>query len=261
MDEMPLTPQPRETRQGCFKWVCITFVATAAIVAFVMLKTCSATVSGLKDIAGILAAIPEKFQAHQITQTFQEQLISITPTHGDVLELATAERQETLTKYDMKTLLFNTVYLGTTVSEIRVPAVYRYHIKLSDEWKLGSEGHTCVVIAPLIRPSLPPAIRTDRMETRSTAGWLRFNAARNLTELEKGITPMLEQRAGSPSRINEVRELSRKAVAEFVKNWLVKEDQWKARGFTDIVVVFADEPSAKNLQEAQKQQPVINLVP
>lgn len=262
MDDVPHPSQPRETRSGgCGKWLSIAFMVTAAMFCLVVLRTCSAAVTGLKDVATIIAAIPDKFQSHQITQTFRERLVSITPTHGDILELATAERDETLTKYDMKTLFFNTVYLGTTTSEIRVPAVYRYHIKLSDEWKLGSRDHTCVVIAPVIRPSLPPAIRTDKMETKSSAGWLRFNASHNLAELHASITPMLEQRAGNPSHISQVREPARKAVAEFVKNWLVKEEQWKAQGFTDIVVVFADEPSAKSLQEAEKQPPVMNLVP
>jgi hypothetical protein len=39
-------------------------------------------------------------------------------------------------------------------------------------------------------------------------------------------------------------------VAEFVKNWLLKEQQWKQDGFAAIVVVFADEPEAKDLAKA-----------
>ena len=261
MDEAPPSPPPQRLPPGCFKWLCITFVATAAIAGVVALKTCSTTVTGLKELAAILASIPEKFQSQKITETFRERLVSITPTHGDILEVATAERDETLTKSDMKTLFFNTVYLGTTTSEVRVPAVYRYHVKLSEEWKLGRRDRTCVVIAPRIRVSDPPSIRTDRMEAKSTAGWMRFNAASSLASLQKNITPLLSQRAGNAEHIDEVREAARKAVAEFVKNWLVSEDQWKQKGFTDIVIVFADEPAARTLRDAETQKPALNLLP
>ncbi|MDB6139926.1 MAG: hypothetical protein JWO94_2998 [Verrucomicrobiaceae bacterium] len=262
MEEAPPSPAPpRQPSSGCLKWLSITFITTAAIGGFVALKTCSTTATGVKSVAAILSSLPAKFSATQITETFRERLTSITPTHGDILEVAVAEREETLTKSDMKTTLFNTLYLGTTTSEIRVPAVYRYHVKLSEEWKLGSRGSTCVVIAPRIRVSDPPAVRTDKMETNSKAGWMRFNSTANLSSLQKNITPMLSQRAGNSTHIDEVREASRKAVGEFVKNWLVSEDQWKQKGFTDIVIVFADEPAAKTLQEAATQKPAIIVLP
>lgn len=262
MEEAPSSlPPPSGSPQGCFKWLCITFIAAMAIGALVVLKTCSTTVGGLKTAAEIIASIPDKFSSTKITDTFRERLKSITPTHGDVLEVAVVERDETLTRSEMKTTLFNIVYLGTTTSEIRVPAVYRYHVKLSDEWKLGSKDSSCVVIAPKIRVSDPPAIRTDKMESHTKAGWMRFNAAANLNSLQKDVTPMLSQRASNPLHIEEVREASRKAVAEFVRNWLISEDQWKAKGFTDIIVVFPDEPAATNLQAAETQKPALNLVP
>jgi hypothetical protein len=77
--------------------------------------------------------------------------------------------------------------------------VYRFHLKLSEDWTLRVEDGRCVVIAPAIRPSLPPAIRTETMEKKSEAGWLRFNAAENLAELEKGLTQLVERRA--PTRL------------------------------------------------------------
>jgi len=262
MEEAPPSlPQPSGPPQGCFKWTAITLIASMAITGLVVLKTCSTTVGGLKTAAEIIASIPDKFSTTKITDTFREKLKSITPTHGDILEVAVVEREETLTRSEMKTTLFNILYLGTTTSEIRVPAVYRYHVKLSDEWKLGSKAGTCVVIAPKIRVSDPPAIRTDQMETNTKAGWARFNSAANLKSLQKNITPMLSQRAGNPLHIDEVREASRKAVAEFVRNWLISEDQWKAKGFTDIIVVFPDEEAAKTMQQAEVQKPALNLVP
>ena len=233
-------------------------IGVTAIICLTVIKSCDKLLQAVKNLA---AAIPLKFQSTEITQTFRERLTSLRPTHGDILEVAVAEREETLTRADMKTTLFNTVYLGTTVSEIRVPVVYRYHVKLSDEWKVGRRDRTCVVIAPRIRASDPPAIRSDKMESKSTAGWMRFNAASNLASLQKNITPLLSQRAGNAAHLDEVREGSRKAIAEFVKNWLVSEDQWKAQGFTDIVIVFEDEPAAKSLESAETQKPALNFVP
>ena len=260
--EDPITsPSPEQAPSGCFKWLSITVIAIATITGLVVLKTCSSAANGLKEAATILSSIPSKFQSTQITQTFVERLTSIKPTNGDILEVAVAERNETLTRSDMKTILFNTVYLGTTTTEVRVPAVFRYHIKLSDEWKLGSRDRTCVVIAPKIRASDPPSIRTDRMETQTTKGWMRFNAAANQAALQKNITPLLSQRAGNSTHIDEVREGARKSVAEFVKNWLISEDQWKEKGFTNIVIVFADEPAAQSIDSAETQKPALNYVP
>ncbi len=186
------------------------------------------------------------FGTHLVTQdineSFRQSVTEIASTNGDVLEVATMQTDETVTKSDAKSL-FNTVYLGTTVSEIRAPVVYRYHIKLSDDWKLHvEEGGHCIVHAPALRPSLPPAIRTDGMEKKSEAGWLRFNAAENLTELEKSLTPALERRAGNRSHLNLVRESSRKSVAEFVKNWVLKQDPATlAAPVRSITVIFPDE--------------------
>src|SRR5206468_3386857 len=77
------------------------------------------------------------------------------------------------------------VYLGTTVSEIRVPATFRYHLRLSDPWRLATHGNVCIVRCPAIRPSLPPATDTTQMQKRSESGWAQFNQNENLAELER----------------------------------------------------------------------------
>jgi hypothetical protein len=112
----------------------------------------------------VLSELPIKFQSQHITETFRESLTRIDSTNGDVLELATLESDETITKFDMRTLFNDVIYLGTSVAEIKVPAVYRYHLKLSDDWKLETNGNVVTVVAPVIRPSQPPAIRTEKME-------------------------------------------------------------------------------------------------
>lgn len=220
---------------------CLVTTASAGVAALIL--------AGLLiwKMFGFLGGLPSKFLNQHITQTFREEYVKVIPTKGDILELATLEMTETLTAYDMKTAFGDLVYLGTTVSEIKVPTVYRYHLKLSDEWKLSVNGNVCTVLAPAIRPSLPPAIRTEGMEKKSEAGWLRFNAGEHLAQLEKNLTPTLEKRAGTPHRINQVREGARKAVAEFVRQWLLKEQQWNQESVAAIVVRFPDEESRETL--------------
>lgn len=203
--------------------------------------------------------LAENFQKQTISESFHENVKRIASTNGDVLELATMDTEETVTRFDSKSL-FDVVYLGTTESEIRAMVVYRYHLKLSDDWKLNVKDGRCIVIAPGIRPSLPPAIRTETMEKKSAAGWLRFNAAQNLADLEKGMTGILERRASAPGKLNHVREAARQSVAKFVQAWVLKEQKsQQPDSIREIVVVFPDEPAAKDAQEAMKQPPTLNI--
>jgi hypothetical protein len=174
-----------------------------------------------------------------MTQQFREYLPSVGSADG-VLETATSSVPEVFTQTD-SAWLFNTIPLGTTVSEIRVPAVYRYHIQLFDPWKLVARGQVCIVMAPQFKPSLPPAILTGQMEKSTSAGWLRFNAEENLANLEKGITDELNKRADDKVHRDYVREASRQSVTQFVKTWLLKENSWRDDRFHQIVVVFPDE--------------------
>jgi len=117
-------------------------------------------------------------------------------------------------------------------------------VRLADPWRLDVSGQTCIVLAPGIRPSLPPAIHTDKLEKNSDAGWGRFNAREQMAELEKSITPTLSGYASDPKHLALVREQCRQTVAEFVKTWLLKEDQWRTDRFHTIKVIFSDETDA-----------------
>jgi len=189
-------------------------------------------------------SIAEKFMSGNITKTFIAAIPEISSTGAGNLELATAGQTEIFRAQDEKSIFWDKLYLGRTVSEIRVPATYRYHLRLSDPWRLDVSGQTCIVIAPVIRPSLPPAIHTDQMEKKSDEGWGRFNAREQMADLEKRITPTLSQYAADGRHIALVREQCRKTVAEFVKTWLLKEDQWRTDRFHTIKVIFADETNA-----------------
>jgi hypothetical protein len=211
----------------------------------IVLLLCGAILLATKLVLDRMGGIAAKFRQQTITETFLSALPTIARTPGGTLELATATSVETLARTDEKTIAWDMIYLGKTVSEISVPVTYRYHLNLRDPWKLEVSGNTCIVRTPAIRPSLPPAIHTDKMQKRSEAGWARFDAREQMAELERSLTPRLTRHAGDPRRLALVREDCRKTVAEFVRDWLLREDHWRPGRFTGIQVIFADEPDAK----------------
>lgn len=228
-------------RTGCLRWV-----VTAMILGLIALGLGGWFLLGsLKEAATWIKDLPAKLVQNDIETNFRETINKITSTNGDILEVATLETDETVTRYDMKTAFSEFVYLGTTVSEIRTPVVYRYHIKISEDWKLRIKDGQCIVHSPAIRPSPPPAVRTDGMEKKSEAGWLRFNAAENLAALEKSLTPTLERRAGNKAHLDNVREAARKSVAEFVKKWLLQNQASAPNGIRSITVIFPDDAQPK----------------
>ena len=190
-----------------------------------------------EDVTDIAAA----FRTGTITNTFVSAIPSFAPDSGARLELASFEAVETLRSTDELWVAWDLIPLGTTITEIRVPATYRYHLRLDEPWLLEVEDQSCVVHAPQIRPTLPPAIDTAGMEKSSDSGWLRFNEDEQMEELEKGITAALTERASDPTHLELVRERCRLEVAEFVRSWLLLEDHWRADRFRSITVVFADE--------------------
>lgn len=203
-------------------------------------KTVGAVKEGLREVSDIA----ERFQQTQITTTFQESIAEVKGTGEGNLELATMKFTETLRRTNQRTILWRQISLGTTVSEIRVPATFRYHVRLGDPWKLEVQGQQCIVIAPRIRASLPVAIHTDRMEKRSDEGWARWNADEQMDALEASLTPRLNGYAQQENHIAQVRPAARETVANFVKEWLLKEDHWKTNRFQSIRVIFADEAEA-----------------
>lgn len=235
-DETSLPPPTRAT--GCLKWPSIAAVLIAGIMCFTLLRS-------IDKLGSLLGFAKGAGTQQAITESFRESIRKVTGTQGDILEVATLEADETFTRMDAKTVAWNLIYLGTTVSEIRAPAIYRYHIKLSDTWSLTTKGDTCVIVTPALRPTQTPSIRTDRMEKKTEAGWGRFNAAENLIELERSITPTLERRAGNSTHIDSIRESARQALAKFVKTWLLERPKDPVERF---IILFPDEPSAKNFQ-------------
>ena len=185
--------------------------------------------------------IAENFQQAKITETFIESLPEVNDAGEGRLEVATLENTKVFKRTNTRTILWNKINLGTTVTEIKVPATFRYHIDLSAEWKIEVRDQQCIVIAPMLLPTTPVAIHTDKIEKRSENGWGRFNADEQMDGLMQSITPRLTSHASSDSHLNLVREHARKTVAEFVRQWLMKEDHWREDRFRTVTVIFAEE--------------------
>jgi hypothetical protein len=195
----------------------------------------------VRDLGKSAVTIAAAFRTGTITNTFVSAIPTIAPDSGLRLELASFEAVEILRSTDELRVAWDLIPLGTTVTEIRVPVTYRYHLRLDEPWRLEVEGQICVVHAPPIRPTVPPAIDTGRMEKYSDRGWMRFNEDEQMEELERSITAAVSARAADGTHLELVRERCRLEVAEFVRSWLLVEDHWREDRFRSVIVLFADE--------------------
>ena len=76
---------------------------------------------------------------------------------------------------DERRILWDRFSLGETVSEIRVPVTYRYHLRLADAWEIEISDQTCIVHAPRIRASQPPASHSSAAvasSQRPVSSWM-----------------------------------------------------------------------------------------
>ncbi len=168
-------------------------------------------------------------------------------SNGGLLEISTVTVHERFTRTDTKA--FWGIPLGTTVSIIQVPATYRYHIEMAKEWPIQIEtradgSRVATVHAAEVKPSLPVAIDTAKMEKYSQSGWARFNKDENLSTLEQSVTPELQKRANLSAVRQLAMDAGRQTVREFVTTWLLKEQAWKRDPAYQVNVLFPGESGA-----------------
>jgi hypothetical protein len=245
MGTPPPAAPPERHAAALARWRWPLVVALVAVLGFLALdRACRGVVhapeSAIREAAEAAKGIAERFRTGRITTTFTAALPRLDPG-GARLEVAAFESVETFTRTDSRAVFFDLLPLGTNITEIRVPVTYRYHVRLGDPWRLDVREQVCLVRAPALRPTLPPALHTDRMQKRSERGWLRLDLEQQMDELERSLTPTLSARAASAQTLALVREPARRRVAEFVRDWLLREDHWRDDRFTAITVVFADE--------------------
>ncbi len=161
-------------------------------------------------------------------------------TSGGRLEVATVTATEAF-KPDAPPKSFLGVDLGKTVSNVKAKVVYRYHIEMAKEWPIKVQGTTAIVETAEIKPTLPVAFDTATMEKQTNSGWARFDKHENLDELERRLSPKLEERAYGYKGL--ALESARKSVGDFVRTWLMKEQHSQQAVMYQVQVVFPGEPS------------------
>lgn len=190
----------------------------------------------------IVIFLPRAVTVHKDIETrFQESLVEVKGNHGDVLEVSTYKSSANFSESDKldTTILGIPVSLGTSEGYLMVPVTYRFHVLLSDRWMIRTTPETVTVIAPGIRPSLPPAPDISKMEIKSERGWARFNRSDIEERLKAMVTGTLTIRAHKLAQSQLIRDASRKSVESSLKNWLRwLPEECKNKVF---VVKFSDE--------------------
>ncbi len=185
-------------------------------------------------LGGMLASSPDR--------------IEVIRTQGGLLQVSTIQSPEVFSATRDHTIFGLPV--GQTTSQIRVPATFAYHIELAPEWKITVRGKAIIVVAPRVKPTLPVAIDTARLEKLTSGAWSLLTGNAELEALEKSITQSLAEKAASPQFTVLQREAARKTVTEFVAKWVLAQKRWKPSAGYAIQVFFADEPL-----EALRSQP------
>lgn len=227
--------------------VMVVILTMAALVVFggflwIAGRTLDVVEQGVGAGKDAVVGIAEAFRPEVITETFMEfTALRAEGNEGNILEVATAESTESFTRKTNVVWFDREVPIGTTVSEISVPATYRYHIDLSEDWTLSAYDTRITVVAPSLRPSLPVAFDSGRTRKKTKSGWARWDGGENLEALERSLTEKLAERAADPITVDGVRDSARLSVAKFVRNWLLDRDHWHQDAYEEIVVVFEDE--------------------
>jgi hypothetical protein len=161
-------------------------------------------------------------------------------TPGGLLEVSTVTAEERFDSSTTHTVLG--VPVGKTVAQIRVPAVYRYHIPLATDWTFRLSGNALIVIAPRVRPTTPVAINTGKLESFTSGVWSPLTGGEATAALQRSITDTLNKKAESPDLMKLQRESARQTVTEFVQKWVLQQTQWRSARPPAILVFFEDEP-------------------
>lgn len=199
--------------------------------------------------------VAEKFRQGAIETTFRQAMPEVFPLGGGRLEVAELRSDIHLGREDDLRLFWNRLPLGTTRSEIQAKVHYRYHVLMDDEWSIEVNGHSCIVYAPKLLPTLPPGLDLSTLEWETSRGWMRFNSDEIKEALRQDVHEHLQTAAYK--NIELVRESARHVIAEFIRQWLLREDHWRADRFSSVQVIFADE----DRQLQRRADPVLELGP
>ena len=155
-----------------------------------------------------------------IEQRFIEELIAVKSNAGDVLEVGTLNSAASLSqeeKIDFTLLPAVNIPFNTKVS-IRVPVTYRFHILLSEKWRIQERGDSILVTAPSIHASQPPAPDMSAAQLITDGSIYPGLTAEAQKRLQELITPNLKLNAAKYANSEVVRDSSRKSVEKFLQS-------------------------------------------
>ncbi len=245
---------------GCFKYfflLCV-FLIIAAVVAFGGFLWLSG-----KSLDNAKETVMEMFETYRPKKTYESFLeyrdLQVQGNDGNILEVATGEQIIELTREDSVQVLGKVLPVKTT-SRINVPATFRYHIDLKGDWKLIEDEDRLHVVAPPLKPSLPVAFDSSKMQ-KNNPGWFNYITGDSMIELEKTITPELEKKAKDPEQAKLFEDKAKLSIAKFLQTWLMGEGQWAEGKYEQIIVYFdeADVDTSDKLTRpnAELRQPAL----
>jgi len=241
----PPAEEPRSRGSSCLH-SCVTGVLLLTVVGLVALLWMSGWSVG-EIRKNLTRQFSEQFWKVNLEENFRAETLKIASTNGNELTLARHERKEVFERDTVVVvpLLNRAVPFSDRKTKVAFPATYRYHILLNDPWAIETQEETVVVRAPEIRATLPVAFDSGKVKTDTEGWWVSGGRAGTDAEaLKKRITEKLNEQAQTEEMIDAVRDECRDSLAKFVKNWLMKEDYWRAGRFTEIKVLFPDEGEA-----------------
>ena len=118
---------------------------------------------------------------------------------GGLLEVSTINSPERFTATSDDSILG--VPIGKVLTRIEVPVVYRYHVKLAEDWRVLLKDKTFIVISPPVAPSLPVAFDAAQLKGEANGRWVTFTGSDHIRQLERSITQTLAEKAASPSYV------------------------------------------------------------
>ena len=163
------------------------------------------------------------------------------PTNGGELLFGKIERTQTFNTRHVLTVAGIPLSACKANSSITIPATTSYKVKLERQWKVLLRDNELVVIAPKVTPLLPVGFDTSGIK-KTAAGCPLLSSQNTLDALERKISNELKKHAESAQNIQIARESGRKAVEQFVRNWLMKQRQYEHAAAYPIKVFFEGEP-------------------
>lgn len=163
------------------------------------------------------------------------------PTNGGELLLGKIDRTQTFSTRHVLTVAGIPLSACNSTSSITIPSSTSYKVKLEKQWKVLLRDDELVVIAPQVTPLLPVAFDTSGIR-KNADGCVLLSSQKTLDALEREISNELKRHAESAQYGQLARDAGRKVVAQFVRNWLVKQRQYEHAAAFPIKVFFEGEP-------------------